>query len=70
MELLHCCEYSVYVKGFLIQYLHIHLLMTGWGVVVTNSNKSAKRGGGSESGGTLGILNQKFWQLECVVHHR
>ena len=22
------------------------------------------------SGGTQGILNQKFWQLECVVHHR
>ena len=22
------------------------------------------------SEGTQGILNQKFWQLECVVHHR
>ena len=22
------------------------------------------------NGGTQGILNQKFWQLECVLHHR
>ena len=22
------------------------------------------------SGGTQGILNQKFYQLECVMHHR